>query len=76
MKIVYDLAYLNKDKHKKLPDTIILNGNDVPRMGDTVQFDLEDDYCDPFVVDEVRFHYFKTDNGYLFDKVYIFLKMP
>ncbi len=74
MKIVYDLAYLNKGKHKKLPDTIILDGNNVPRMGDTVEFDFDDEHFEPLVVNEVRYHYFKTDNGYVFDKVYIFLE--
>lgn len=75
MKIVYDLVYLNKDKPKELPDTIVLDGNDVPRKGDTVEFDLGDEYFEPFVVEEVRYHYFKTDNGHVFDKVYIFLKI-
>jgi hypothetical protein len=70
MKITYDLVYLNENKPEELPDMIIIESNVIPRKDDTIDFD---DY-ESFTVDEVRFKYKKTADGFEFDDVYVFLK--
>ena len=72
MRIEYDLVYLNENKPDELPRQIIVKSDIVPREGDTIDFDENE----PYTVDEVRFRYKKTKDGYEFDDVYVFLKLP